>query len=206
MGPFINHSARILETPLWLGRFVLLHFAPSSILHSSPLQCSFTETPPVTLQPPTTILPILAFIYPTPPLLILHRLVHSSSLYFLSTYHSSMARSTASMAVVFMVSFLLVSFFLHEASAITCGQVYSYLAQCIPYVRNNGPLAPACCAGVHSLNSAAKTTPDRQAACNCLKTLAGSISGLNPRAAAGIPGKCGVNVGYAISTSTDCTK
>ncbi|KAI0501850.1 hypothetical protein KFK09_016795 [Dendrobium nobile] len=118
-----------------------------------------------------------------------------------------MARSTASMAVVFMVSFLLVSCFLREASAaISCGTVVSSLAQCISYIRGLGPLTLACCSGVKSLNSQAQTTPDRQAACACLKSLAGQIPGLKPALAAGVPGKCGVSVGYAISTSTDCTK
>ncbi|KAH0458428.1 hypothetical protein IEQ34_013743 [Dendrobium chrysotoxum] len=106
-----------------------------------------------------------------------------------------------------MISFLLVSCFLREASAaISCGQVASSVGQCIPYVRGTGPLTPACCSGVSKLNSLAQTTPDRQAACTCLKTLAGSISGLNPGLAAGLPGKCGVSVPFAISTSTDCSK
>jgi len=57
---------------------------------------------------------------------------------------------------------------------------------------------------VRSLNSAAKTTPDRQAVCNCLKSAAAGISGFNANNAAALPGKCGVSIPYKISTSTNC--
>nr|AAR22488.1 allergen Mal d 3 [Malus domestica]APG29331.1 lipid transfer protein [Malus domestica] len=90
------------------------------------------------------------------------------------------------------------------AHAITCGQVTSSLAPCIGYVRSGGAVPPACCNGIRTINGLARTTADRQTACNCLKNLAGSISGVNPNNAAGLPGKCGVNVPYKISTSTNC--
>jgi len=66
------------------------------------------------------------------------------------------------------------------------------LAPCIAYLRGGAGPSPACCAGVKRLNGAAATTPDRQAACNCLKQAAGAISGLNTDAASSLPGKCGV--------------
>ncbi|KAK8556550.1 hypothetical protein V6N13_064572 [Hibiscus sabdariffa] len=50
--------------------------------------------------------------------------------------------------------------------AITCGQVSSALVPCLPYLKSGGTVPPACCNGIKSLNSAAQTTPDRQAACN----------------------------------------
>ena len=90
------------------------------------------------------------------------------------------------------------------AEAITCGQVSSSLAPCINYLKAGGVVPAACCNGVRSLNSAAKTTADRQAACNCLKTASGSIKGINLNLAAGLPGKCGVSVPYKISPSTNC--
>ena len=92
------------------------------------------------------------------------------------------------------------------SAAITCGQVGSAIAPCIAYVTGRGGLTQGCCNGVKGLNNAARTTADRQAACRCLKTLAGTIKSLNLGAAAGIPGKCGVNVGFPISLSTDCSK
>lgn len=90
------------------------------------------------------------------------------------------------------------------AQAITCGQVSSSLAPCINYVRNGGVVPPGCCSGISALNNAARTTADRQAACNCLKTAANNIPGLNPNLVAGLPGKCRVNIPYKISTSTNC--
>ena len=88
--------------------------------------------------------------------------------------------------------------------AITCGQVTSALAPCLGYLRAGGAPPPGCCNGVRGLNSAAATTADRQAVCNCLKTAAGSIPGFNANNAAALPGKCGVNIPYKISTSTNC--
>nr|ADR66950.1 non-specific lipid transfer protein [Prunus sargentii]ADR66951.1 non-specific lipid transfer protein [Prunus sargentii]ADR66952.1 non-specific lipid transfer protein [Prunus sargentii] len=90
------------------------------------------------------------------------------------------------------------------AQAITCGQVSSNLAPCIPYVRGGGAVPPACCNGIRNVNNLARTTPDRQAACNCLKQLSASVPGVNPNNAAVLPGKCGVNIPYKISPSTNC--
>ncbi|KAB5560889.1 hypothetical protein DKX38_005846 [Salix brachista] len=112
---------------------------------------------------------------------------------------SSMSLRLASAMLIVMV----VGSPLAEA-AITCGQVTSSLAQCIGYLQKGGAVPPACCNGVKSLNSAAKTTADRQTACNCLKSLAGKISGINYGLAAGLPAKCGLNLPYQISPSTDC--
>ncbi|KAF5750741.1 nonspecific lipid transfer protein [Tripterygium wilfordii] len=88
-------------------------------------------------------------------------------------------------------------------AAITCGTVASLLQPCISYLQGRGPLPPACCNGVKSLNAKATTTPDRQAACNCLKA---ASQGVNGGLAAGLPGKCGVNIPYKISPSIDCSK
>ncbi|CAN1166206.1 Non-specific lipid-transfer protein [Linum perenne] len=88
--------------------------------------------------------------------------------------------------------------------AITCGQVASSVGPCIGYITGKGPLTPACCGGIKRLNGAAASTPDRQAACRCLKSAAGGISGINYGLAGGLPGKCGVNVGFPISQSVNC--
>ncbi|RDX62173.1 hypothetical protein CR513_59510, partial [Mucuna pruriens] len=90
-------------------------------------------------------------------------------------------------------------------AAVTCGQVASAISPCLNYLRSGGAPGAACCNGVSSLNAAAQTTADRQAACNCLKTLANNMGGsLNANNAAALPGKCGVNIPYKISTSTNC--
>ncbi|KAL7616725.1 non-specific lipid-transfer protein [Lactuca sativa] len=92
------------------------------------------------------------------------------------------------------------------AEAITCGQVVSSLTPCIGYLTNGGAVPPACCSGVKAVNSAAKTTPDRQTACGCIKSASASMSNINAGNAASLPNKCGVNIPYKISPSTDCSK
>ena len=92
-------------------------------------------------------------------------------------------------------------------AAITCGQVSSAISPCLSYARGQGSAPSAgCCSGVKSLNNAARSTADKRTACNCLKNAARGISGLNAGNAASIPSKCGVNVPYTISTSTDCSR
>ncbi|KAI3844166.1 hypothetical protein MKX03_000064 [Papaver bracteatum] len=89
--------------------------------------------------------------------------------------------------------------------AISCGTVTSKMAPCLGYL-TGGSLPATCCAGVKSLLVSATTTPDRKAACNCLKSASSSIEGINYANAASLPSKCGVNIPYKISPSTDCTK
>lgn len=94
----------------------------------------------------------------------------------------------------------------YAEAAISCGQVVSKLAPCVSYLTKGGAVPLPCCSGVKALNDAAKSTPDRQAACSCLKSAYSSNSGINPGNAASLPGKCGVSIPYKISPSTDCTK
>ena len=92
-------------------------------------------------------------------------------------------------------------------AALTCGQVSGKVLPCLNYLKNGGPAPPPnCCNGIRDLNNAAKTTADRQTACRCLKSTAGSVPGLNYGLAAALPGKCGVNVPYKIGPSTDCAR
>ncbi|KAL3839948.1 hypothetical protein ACJIZ3_024539 [Penstemon smallii] len=118
---------------------------------------------------------------------------------------ASAAGMTKAMCVVFIAAVLAATVAPPAEAAIGCGQVVSYLSPCLPYVTNRGPLG-GCCGGVKGLFGAAKSTPDRQAACNCLKSLAGSYSGINYGKAAQLPGQCGVNIPYKISPSTDCSR
>ncbi|PHU05228.1 Non-specific lipid-transfer protein 2 [Capsicum chinense] len=91
------------------------------------------------------------------------------------------------------------------AAALSCGQVTSAMAPCVPYLTGRGPLG-GCCGGVKGLMSAAKTPADRKTACTCLKSAANAIKGIDAGKAAGLPAACGVNIPYKISPSTDCSK
>ena len=92
-------------------------------------------------------------------------------------------------------------------AAITCGTVVSSLTPCLSYLQGGAKgAAPAgCCNGIRSLNGAAQTTPDRQMACQCLKSAAKSLPNLNIGLAASIPPKCGVNIPYKLDPATDCS-
>ncbi|CAL0306297.1 unnamed protein product [Lupinus luteus] len=93
----------------------------------------------------------------------------------------------------------------HVAKAdINCGQVVNFIAPCINYLINGGAVPGGCCDGVKNLVLLAQTTADRQTACNCLKAQAAAISPFKNANAEALPGKCGVNLPYKISNSTNC--
>ena len=91
---------------------------------------------------------------------------------------------------------------------IQCGQVVRYLTPCISYVSNGGTVPAECWSGIKSLYSLAQTTADRQSVCKCLKQAVSGVpyTAFNLGLAAGLPNKCGVNIPYKISPSTDCSK
>ncbi|XP_049378210.1 non-specific lipid-transfer protein 1-like [Solanum stenotomum] len=85
--------------------------------------------------------------------------------------------------------------------------VFNGLIPCLSYVVNGGKVPPACCRGIKSLYGIAKTTADRQGVCSCLKMAASSVSGIDFKNAAALPGKCGVkNIPFKISPKVDCSK
>nr|XP_016468262.1 PREDICTED: non-specific lipid-transfer protein 1-like [Nicotiana tabacum] len=92
-------------------------------------------------------------------------------------------------------------------AAITCSTVVNGLIPCLSYVVNGGKVPPTCCKGIKSLYGAVKTTADRRSVCSCLKTATSSVSGINFKNAAALPGKCGVkNIPFKISPKADCSK
>ncbi|XP_065850696.1 non-specific lipid-transfer protein 1-like [Euphorbia lathyris] len=108
------------------------------------------------------------------------------------------------LACVAMIVCLLVAASSSEA-AITCGQVITQLQPCIGYLRTGGAVVPpSCCGGVKALNSQAKTTPDRQQVCNCVKSAAKSIPNLNFGYVSTISSKCGVNIPFKVGPNVNC--
>ncbi|TJW23199.1 hypothetical protein E7L52_22450 [Bacillus paralicheniformis] len=90
--------------------------------------------------------------------------------------------------------------------AVTCQVVVTSLTPCASYLTRGGPVPPACCSGINSLYKAASTPTDRRTACTCMKQAAGMVPGISLANASSLPGKCGVNIPYKISPSTDCSK
>ncbi|KAL4189952.1 hypothetical protein AMTRI_Chr08g168040 [Amborella trichopoda] len=101
---------------------------------------------------------------------------------------------------------VLVAMVLVADGAVSCNSVFSYLGPCVPYLRVGGKVPTACCGGIKSVNGMAKTTPDRQAVCGCLKQAVTGIRGINYSLAQGLPKACGVSIPYTLSPSTDCSK
>ncbi|XP_004514554.1 non-specific lipid-transfer protein 1-like [Cicer arietinum] len=88
--------------------------------------------------------------------------------------------------------------------ALTCGQISNNLVPCVGYLQYGGLISKRCCDGVKSIANDATTTPARRFTCNCLKSAAAAVKKINPNNAQLLPGKCGVNIPYKISTSTNC--
>ncbi|KAI4324534.1 hypothetical protein MLD38_030017 [Melastoma candidum] len=115
----------------------------------------------------------------------------------------------SSNVVVKVVSALVLLAFIASGSAVAeipCNLVVQDLMPCVPYVLSGRQLTTACCGGVRSLYTAAKSTKDRQDVCGCLKNAIQSIplTSNAARLAAGLPAQCKVNLPYKISPSTDC--
>ncbi|PIA32320.1 hypothetical protein AQUCO_04500135v1 [Aquilegia coerulea] len=96
--------------------------------------------------------------------------------------------------------------YVYVEAQVTCNLVVGDLRTCLSYLQSGGPVPTTCCNGIKSLNAAAKDTPARQTACRCLKQFAAGISGIRQDTASSLPAKCGVSVGYPISTTVDCSK
>ncbi|CAA0830589.1 Non-specific lipid-transfer protein 3 [Striga hermonthica] len=106
-------------------------------------------------------------------------------------------------ALVMIVMWLMTAFL---AEGLSCGQVVHTLLPCRDYLKSGGNVVPQkCCDGARSLNNMARTTPDRQQACRCMKTAAKAYKAQQKYAAA-VPGKCGVKLGYAVNFNIDCNK
>ncbi|XP_019446692.1 PREDICTED: non-specific lipid-transfer protein 1-like isoform X1 [Lupinus angustifolius] len=105
-------------------------------------------------------------------------------------------------ACVVLICMVVVGALIAQAT-ITCDQVVSGLAPCLTYLQSGGAVPVTCCNGVKGLVALPKSTADKQTICNCLKSAASSTQ-FDPANAASLPGKCGVNLPYKITPSTDC--
>lgn len=88
--------------------------------------------------------------------------------------------------------------------AVTCGQVETSLAPCMPYLTGGGNPAAACCNGIQNLKNLTPATSDRRDACRCVKAAASKFQNIKEDAASALPDKCGVQIGIPISMSTNC--
>lgn len=143
--------------------------------------------------------------------------INSSQLYqYINPQNSHLAsiisvmagfKNDAKIAInVLLIACLLVMSQPRVVSALTCDELVPYLWPCMTYVEGTGPLTDSCCKGVKDLNDKTKNSQDRRAVCNCLKKAASCNSVAKSKIVSGIPSKCGINIPYTISSSTDCSK
>lgn len=108
------------------------------------------------------------------------------------------------LAVAVMVLLLLLA--PASNAAISCSDVIKDLRPCVNYlVKGSGKPPAACCAGVSALASAASSSADKKAACECIKSASKNIKP-NPQLAQALPANCGINLPVTISPNVDCSK
>ncbi|KAF5744057.1 hypothetical protein HS088_TW08G00649 [Tripterygium wilfordii] len=108
--------------------------------------------------------------------------------------------------VAVMMGLAMVMFMVKPGEGLSCMQIESMLAPCMPYLLNDGTPSESCCSGVRSLQSSMPTTTDRRAACECVKQAASQYQGIKPDAANQLPKKCGIEFSMPISKDIDCSK
>ncbi|KAH9611092.1 hypothetical protein KSS87_005790, partial [Heliosperma pusillum] len=141
----------------------------------------------------------------------LHSSLASTPYYILSKQkYKIMANSTLKkitcIAMLCMVFQTLTNPHATASAVVTCGGVTKSLAPCMAYLRGTGGPTPTfnCCGGVRALKNMARTPADRRTACNCMKTAASRMKGLNYGNAAKLPNQCGVRMSYTLSPNINC--
>ncbi|GFP87419.1 non-specific lipid-transfer protein [Phtheirospermum japonicum] len=109
----------------------------------------------------------------------------------------------AKLAMIFAGVVCMMVLIAPHAEGLTCSTVVKNLNPCRDYLKNGGSVPDSCCSGARSLNMAANSGAARQEACRCMKSLAKAYK-VNQHYASAVPGKCNVNIDYAIDYSTDC--
>ncbi|KAG6593344.1 non-specific lipid-transfer protein 8-like [Cucurbita moschata] len=91
-------------------------------------------------------------------------------------------------------------------AAISCNDVTKDLMPCVSYLMSGSGKPPsACCDGAKALSLAATSSDDKKAACECIKSVAGSVK-YNAKLAEDLPGNCGITLPFSISAGIDCSK
>ncbi|PON68643.1 Lipid transfer protein/Par allergen [Parasponia andersonii] len=109
---------------------------------------------------------------------------------------------SSKMAAVFVIIFLLVA---ASEAAISCSDVIKDLRPCVNYLVNGSGKPPAvCCAGASALASAASTSDEKKAACNCIKSASKNIN-IKSELAQALPKNCGISLPFTFSPNTDCS-
>lgn len=117
----------------------------------------------------------------------------------------SMVTKTACLILISMMMMIMAADAAVARRMMPCPQVITTLMPCLNYLKKGGAIPVTCCDGVKKLANSAKTQPDRQAACVCLKPAAKSY-GINYDLANKLPASCGIDYQINLSPDIDCTR
>ncbi|VVA99483.1 unnamed protein product [Arabis nemorensis] len=92
----------------------------------------------------------------------------------------------------------------YSESAISCSTVIQDLQPCVSYLTSGSGKPPkTCCDGVQSLDAATTTSADKKAACQCIKSVANSVT-VKPELAQALATNCGASLPVDASSTVDC--
>ncbi|KAG5515998.1 hypothetical protein RHGRI_036890 [Rhododendron griersonianum] len=91
-------------------------------------------------------------------------------------------------------------------AAILCNTVTQKAAPCLTYAtgKDKNPSA-GCCTGLQQLVKSVGSVADKKQICRCLQASAKNM-GIQDRFLSQLPNVCKINVGFRVSTSTNCEK
>ncbi|CAN8257691.1 unnamed protein product [Cochlearia groenlandica] len=90
-------------------------------------------------------------------------------------------------------------------STISCSVVIQDLQPCVSYLTSGSGQPPeTCCDGVKSLAAATTASADKKAACECIKSVANSVT-VKPELAQALASNCGASLPVDASSTIDCT-
>ncbi|KAL0694194.1 hypothetical protein Bca4012_061374 [Brassica carinata] len=92
----------------------------------------------------------------------------------------------------------------YSESTISCSVVINDLQPCVSYLTSgNGQPPETCCEGVRSLDAATTTSADKKAACECIKSVANSVT-VKPELAKALASNCNASLPVDASSTVDC--
>ncbi|KAI5647499.1 hypothetical protein M9H77_33504 [Catharanthus roseus] len=115
-----------------------------------------------------------------------------------------MKNVTLAAAILIAAMVVTISFFQGGHGLMTCGEVHSSLAPCIPYLTTTttGGKEPGveCCNGVRNIKEMAKSTKaEKRQVCICIKEAINRYKNLKDDVAIGLPAICGVSLDIPLS-------
>ncbi|XP_015693958.2 non-specific lipid-transfer protein 4.1-like [Oryza brachyantha] len=119
-----------------------------------------------------------------------------------------MGKNASRLAAVLVVLLLLALRQLEaDEVSFSCSGVISDVSPCMGFLQGDEEHPSSeCCDGLSGLAAAAATTEDRQAACECLKSVAGQFTAVEAAPARDLPADCGLSLPYTFSPDVDCSQ